>query len=103
MIQGLYHQLAAKERLADEKREIADDPESAPFIAYAAHEDTVVLTRELLDLGLVIEENVTAHLRIQELLNFLASSSHKSHHRSLTITWLEAAQDRLRRELGDPV
>lgn len=101
MIPGLHHQAAAKAALAAEKRAIADDPASAPFIAYSAHEDTVVLAREMVDVGVAIEENETAVLRIQELLDALGASSHKSRHRSLTLTWLEAAQDRLRRELGD--
>jgi thiamine monophosphate synthase len=102
MIPGLHHQLAANAQTAAAKRLIADDPASAPFIAYSAHEDTVELARDMVALGLHIEENETAVLRIQELLDSLAASTHKSRHRSLTITWLEAAQDRLRRELGDP-
>jgi hypothetical protein len=98
---GLYYYASAKAQTAAAKRAIADDPESAPFIAYAAHEDTVELAREMVELGLHIEEDETAVLRIQELLNFLAASSYKSRLRSLAITDLEQAQDRLRRELGD--
>lgn len=101
MSPGLYYYAAAKAETAAAKRIIADDPASAPFIAYSAHEDTVELAREMVAVGIAIEEDETAILRIQELLNFLAASAHKSRHRSLTITWLEAAQDRLRRELGD--
>ena len=101
MTPGLYHYAASKAEMAAKKRAIADDPESAPFIAYSAHHDSIEMAREMVEVGLAIEENEAAILFIQDLLNLLGMSAHKSRHRSLTITWMEAAQDRLRRELGD--
>jgi hypothetical protein len=101
MAPGLHHQLADMKRQAAEKRAIADDPASAPFIGYSAHEDAMRLGREMADLGIAIEDTALAIHRIQEHMDFLHASPHKSRLRSLALTDLEQAQDRLRRELGD--
>lgn len=98
---GLHHQLAEMKRQAEAKRLIADDPESAAFIGYSAHEDSLQLARDMIPLGIAIDENLSLILHLEEALQGLADSPHNSRHRSLVITLLEQAQDRLRRELGD--
>ena len=100
MITGLYKQHTAAILRAREKRLAAGDPAALPRDRHEAEVDADRLTRERADLGTMILQSQSLINDIENVLTALASFK-GSRLRSLAITDLEQAQDRLLRELGD--
>ena len=101
MTPGLYQDLEKLQARQRKRREVAADSDAEPHVRHAGKVDAEILTTEILQTTSAILENEEFASQIQGQLNRLSVSAHKSRHRSLVITLLEQAQDRLRRELGN--
>jgi len=102
-IHGLRMQHAATQARLSKTIQRAADPDAS---ARDQHEDKSrlpALQNEVSALGKAIDENEGLIDRIELLIYDLKHSSHQSPDRSLCIRKLEAASDRLRREIGDHV
>ena len=81
-------------------RTLEQTQKAAPQDRHAAKVDAGILQNVLGNLEVMITENMRMIAEIQGVLDSLGVSKRQSRHRSLVITHLEQAQDRLRRELG---
>lgn len=101
MIQGLYHELAAKSAKRDAGNRRLEDPEISANERHSLEWTAGDLAREIDRLADHVAENTSMAGFIQALIITIQKSEHTVRHRSLLLTHLEQAQDRLRRELGD--
>lgn len=101
MIQGLHYDLCSMQEQTALKLEVANDTFAAPITADNANDDAIRLQREIEKTKAAIAEDESIIEDLQTLITRLEKSLYKTRHRSLLITHLENAQDRLRRELGD--
>ena len=101
MIQGLYQKLADKIAQRESARERLADPDTSANEKHSLQWTAGDLDREIERLVEHIGQDEDMAKAIGQFINFLQESAHDSRHRSLVITHLEQAQDRLRRELGD--
>lgn len=98
---GLHYHLYAKRQLLVKAEATSLDPDSGAAATHNAVVSSAILSREIADLEEQIGQDVDMEEAIGQFINFLQASKHKTRLRSLTLTDLEQAQDRLRRELGD--
>jgi len=101
MIQGLHHKLAAKIGQRESANARLADPDISANEKHSLEWTAGDLEREIERLAEHIGQDEDMAKAIGQFINFLQESAHESRHRSLCITHLEQAQDRLRRELGD--
>ncbi len=100
MTPGLYQERTAVRQAMERHKGSAADTELEPHVRHHAKTNAEMNARKIVELNEAIEENLAAIRQIQGTINALSISKHKTRDRSLVITKLEEAQDRLRRELG---
>jgi uncharacterized protein (UPF0276 family) len=100
MISGLYKEI---ETLLARRRQMdatAANPGMEPSVQHSARLESALSARKMKSTMEAALENRLLIVKLQGILNDLTDSPHTSRHRSLVVTKLEEAQDRLRRELG---
>ena len=101
MILGLHHKLAARTAQREAARDRLSDPDISANEQHSLQWTAGDLAREIESLEEAISESLRFDQLLADLLTQIEESAHQGRHRSLAITHLEQAQDRLRRELGD--
>ena len=100
MTPGLYQRI---ENLLTRRRQqeaTAGNPGAEPQVRHLAGVYAATASKQMQESMEAAMENRVLISKIQDLIDHLGSSPHTSRHRSLVITKLEEAQDRLLRELG---
>lgn len=100
-IQGLRMKHAATQARLSKAIQKGADEDASPRDRHDAKSSLPALQNETAAIGIAIDENERLIDRIEDLIHELKHSAHQSPDRSLCLRKLEAASDRLRREIGD--
>lgn len=100
MTPGLYQEIATLLARRRQMDATAANPGVEPSVQHSARSESAISARKMKSAMEAAMENRLLMVKIQGILNELTDSPHTSRHRSLVITKLEEAQDRLVRELG---
>lgn len=101
MTPGLYQLLAEKITALRASNARRDAPDVTPVDRDIYVSTGAGLENQIRNLQIAIRENEDFATSLGERLEELAESVHQSRNRALVITYLEEAQSRLLRELGD--
>jgi hypothetical protein len=97
---GLYQKIETLLARRRQQDATAKNPGAEPYVRHTAEMNAENAGREMKMAMEATLENRLIIAKIDDILNQLTASPHTSRHRSLVVTKLEEAQDRLRRELG---
>lgn len=103
MITGHYRKLAELRARLLTRSAVYADVDAQAYERHSAKVDMEMLRRQsITPLESAVAEDEALILELEGMLERLARSLHQSSDRSLVITKLEEAADRLNRSLGDP-
>lgn len=102
-IPGLLLEAAQREKWAEDGEKRSRSTTGDPRSNHEAGESAVRYAREARNMREAAAGNVEVIYDLSKLITYLKASPHQSPQRTLAMRKLEAAEDILRREVGDPV